>query len=74
MRYRTLGRTGIKVSAYSLGAMMFGTVGNPDHDDSIRIIPRTLVSRPHPTLDMAYRPPALQQPGPRRPAGERSAA
>ncbi len=38
MRYRTLGRTGIKVSPYALGAMMFGAIGNPDHDDSIRII------------------------------------
>ncbi|MFI7067836.1 aldo/keto reductase [Kribbella sp. NPDC050124] len=42
MRYRTLGRTGIKVSPYALGAMMFGAVGNPDHDDSIRIIHRAL--------------------------------
>jgi aryl-alcohol dehydrogenase-like predicted oxidoreductase len=42
MRYRTLGRTGIKVSTYALGAMMFGTVGNPDHDDSIRIIHKAL--------------------------------
>jgi len=33
-----LGRTGIKVSPYALGAMMFGTIGNPDHDDSVRII------------------------------------
>jgi aryl-alcohol dehydrogenase-like predicted oxidoreductase len=34
MRYRTLGRTGIKVSPYALGAMMFGAaIGNPDHDD-----------------------------------------
>jgi aryl-alcohol dehydrogenase-like predicted oxidoreductase len=31
MRYRTLGRTGIKVSPYALGAMMFGAIGNPDH-------------------------------------------
>ncbi|WP_163511106.1 aldo/keto reductase [Fodinicola acaciae] len=38
MRYRVLGGTGIEVSAYCLGAMMFGFVGNPDHDDSIRII------------------------------------
>jgi aryl-alcohol dehydrogenase-like predicted oxidoreductase len=38
MRYRSLGRTGIKVSPYALGAMMFGAIGNPDHDDSIRII------------------------------------
>jgi aryl-alcohol dehydrogenase-like predicted oxidoreductase len=42
MHYRTLGRTGIKVSPYALGAMMFGAVGNPDHDDSIRIIHKAL--------------------------------
>ena len=42
MRYRTLGRTGIKVSPYALGAMMFGAVGNPDHDDSIKIIHKAL--------------------------------
>jgi len=38
MQYRTLGRTGIKVSPYCLGAMMFGGMGNSDHDESIRII------------------------------------
>ncbi|MDR0342733.1 MAG: aldo/keto reductase [Nocardiopsaceae bacterium] len=38
MRMRALGGTGIKVSPYCLGAMMFGGWGNPDHDDSIRII------------------------------------
>jgi aryl-alcohol dehydrogenase-like predicted oxidoreductase len=38
MDYRTLGRTGIKVSPLCLGAMMFGSFGNPDHDDSVRII------------------------------------
>jgi aryl-alcohol dehydrogenase-like predicted oxidoreductase len=42
MRYRTLGRTGIRVSPYALGAMMFGAIGNPDHDDSIRIIRKAL--------------------------------
>jgi aryl-alcohol dehydrogenase-like predicted oxidoreductase len=42
MKYRTLGRTGIKVSPYALGAMMFGAVGNPDHDDSVRIIHKAL--------------------------------
>ena len=42
MKYRTLGRTGIKVSPYALGAMMFGAIGNPDHDDSIRIIHKAL--------------------------------
>jgi len=35
---RTLGGTGIKVSPYCLGAMMFGAWGNPDHEESIRII------------------------------------
>ena len=38
MRMRTLGCTGIKVSPYCLGAMMFGAWGNQDHDDSVRII------------------------------------
>ncbi len=43
MQYRTLGRTGIKVSPYALGAMMFGAgIGNPDHDECIRIIHRAL--------------------------------
>jgi aryl-alcohol dehydrogenase-like predicted oxidoreductase len=30
------------VSPYCLGAMMFGAVGNPDHDDAIRIIHKAL--------------------------------
>jgi aryl-alcohol dehydrogenase-like predicted oxidoreductase len=38
MRYRTLGRTGIEVSALCLGTMMFGSVGNPDHDACVRVI------------------------------------
>jgi aryl-alcohol dehydrogenase-like predicted oxidoreductase len=42
MRYRPLGRTGIKVSPYCLGAMMFGGIGNPDHDECIRIIHKAL--------------------------------
>jgi aryl-alcohol dehydrogenase-like predicted oxidoreductase len=43
MQYRTLGRTGIKVSPYALGALMFATaIGNPDHDDSVRIIHKAL--------------------------------
>jgi aryl-alcohol dehydrogenase-like predicted oxidoreductase len=42
MRYRTIGRTGIQVSPYALGAMMFGVIGNPDHEDSTRIIHRAL--------------------------------
>ena len=42
MQYRTLGRTGIKVSPYCLGAMMFGAAGNADHADAIRIIHKAL--------------------------------
>jgi aryl-alcohol dehydrogenase-like predicted oxidoreductase len=42
MKYRALGRTGIQVSPYCLGTMMFGAWGNPDHDDSIRIIRKAL--------------------------------
>ncbi len=38
MRMRTLGGTGMKVSPYCLGAMMFGAWGNADHADSVRII------------------------------------
>jgi aryl-alcohol dehydrogenase-like predicted oxidoreductase len=38
MDQRILGRTGVSVSKLCLGAMMFGAWGNPDHDDSIRII------------------------------------
>lgn len=39
---RPLGRTGVQVSQLTLGAMMFGAWGNPDHDESIRIIHRAL--------------------------------
>jgi aryl-alcohol dehydrogenase-like predicted oxidoreductase len=42
MQYRTLGRTGIKVSPYCLGAMMFGAMGNPDHEEGIRIVHKAL--------------------------------
>jgi aryl-alcohol dehydrogenase-like predicted oxidoreductase len=42
MEYRPLGRTGVQVSKLCLGTMMFGAWGNPDHDDSIRIIHRAL--------------------------------
>ncbi|ETK34903.1 aldo/keto reductase [Microbispora sp. ATCC PTA-5024] len=38
MRYRVLGGTGIEVSVHCLGAMMFGAVGNPDHDACARIV------------------------------------
>ena len=42
MEYRTLGGTGVSVSPLCLGAMMFGAWGNPDHEDSIRIIHHAL--------------------------------
>ena len=43
MQYRTLGRTGIKVSPYALGTLMFATsVGNSDPADSIRILHKAL--------------------------------
>ncbi|MET8507383.1 aldo/keto reductase [Streptomyces sp. NPDC014779] len=38
MRYRVLGGTGIEVSTYCLGTMMFGAIGNRDHQDCARII------------------------------------
>ncbi len=38
MEQRLLGRTGVSVSQFCLGAMMFGSWGNPDHDESIAII------------------------------------
>jgi aryl-alcohol dehydrogenase-like predicted oxidoreductase len=37
-RYRPLGGTGIEVSSYCLGAMMFGSEGNTDTDECIRMI------------------------------------
>jgi len=42
MPMRTLGDTGMKVSVLCLGAMMFGSWGNSDHDDSINIIHKAL--------------------------------
>jgi aryl-alcohol dehydrogenase-like predicted oxidoreductase len=38
VNHHLLGRTGVSVSQMCLGAMMFGAWGNPDHDESIRII------------------------------------
>ena len=38
MEQRYLGRTGVSVSSLCLGTMMFGAWGEPDHDESIRII------------------------------------
>src|SRR3954466_851361 len=38
MEHRPLGRTGVSVSKFCLGAMMFGAWGNPDHAECVRII------------------------------------
>jgi len=38
MRYVPLGRTGVQVSVLSLGAMMFGSFGNPNHAECIRMV------------------------------------
>lgn len=37
MEYRTLGGTGVKVSHFCLGAMMFGPTGNPDHEECVKL-------------------------------------
>jgi aryl-alcohol dehydrogenase-like predicted oxidoreductase len=42
MQYEVLGRPGVVVSRLCLGSMMFGSWGNPDHDDSCRIIHHAL--------------------------------
>lgn len=42
MQYRTLGRTGIKVSPYALGALNFATQMGNSEDESARIIHRAL--------------------------------
>jgi aryl-alcohol dehydrogenase-like predicted oxidoreductase len=42
VKYRTLGRTGVKVSTLCLGAMMFGAFGNRDHDECVTIIDAAL--------------------------------
>jgi aryl-alcohol dehydrogenase-like predicted oxidoreductase len=38
MKRRILGGTGISVSEFALGTMMFGAMGNTDHDESISMI------------------------------------
>ena len=44
MKYASLGTTGVSVSRYCLGAMMFGQMGNTDHAECIRIIHKALDS------------------------------
>src|SRR5215475_5052211 len=40
MDMRTLGSTGVQVSEYCLGAMMFGQWGNREHEECVRIAHR----------------------------------
>ncbi|MBU3701070.1 MAG: aldo/keto reductase [Acidimicrobiia bacterium] len=42
MQFQVMGTTGVTVSRYCLGAMMFGAMGNTDHAECIRIIDRAL--------------------------------
>lgn len=42
MQYRPLGRTGIRVSPFALGAMMLGRYGNPDRDEAVGMVHRAL--------------------------------
>jgi hypothetical protein len=42
MRYRNLGRTGIKVSPYALGTLMFASQMGNDPDESVRIIRKAI--------------------------------
>ncbi|MGN6218120.1 MAG: aldo/keto reductase [Microbacterium sp.] len=42
MKHRTLGRTGIQVSPFALGAMMFSSFGNSDQQEVDRMVGRAL--------------------------------
>jgi len=42
MEYRILGKTGIRVSVYTLGTMMFGADGNTEESECIRIVKAAL--------------------------------
>ena len=42
MNYRLLGKTGIKVTPFCLGTMMFGKGGNPDHAECIKMVHKSL--------------------------------
>ncbi|MFD4669629.1 aldo/keto reductase [Lentzea sp. NPDC058450] len=52
MHTRPLGRTGIQVSTFTLGTMMFGPYGNSDHDECARIV-HSALDRGINTIDTA---------------------
>ncbi|HUQ57025.1 aldo/keto reductase [Lentzea sp.] len=52
MHTRPLGRTGIQVSTFTLGTMMFGPYGNPDRDECVRIV-HSALDRGITTIDTA---------------------
>jgi hypothetical protein len=57
MKRRILGRTGISVSEFALGTMMFGALANTDHEESIRMI--------HTALEASINFDEIVPPGPR---------
>jgi hypothetical protein len=63
MEMRALGTTGVRVSPLCLGAMMFGSWGNPDHEESVQIVPPGINLNP---ADGGYLPPSLADPRLRR--------
>src|ERR1700726_1747565 len=42
MEYRSLGRTGVRVSPLCFGTMMLGAWGTTDHEECVRIVHRAL--------------------------------
>ncbi|WAZ26146.1 aldo/keto reductase [Streptomyces cinnabarinus] len=44
MQYRTLGRTGVKVSALALGAMNFGRIGRTTQDEATALVDEALAA------------------------------
>lgn len=44
MEIKPLGKTGLRVSRFCLGTMMFGVMGNKDHEDCVRIIHKAVDS------------------------------
>lgn len=42
MEYRFLGKTGVRLSTFSLGTAMFGSWGNPNRDECVTVVRRAL--------------------------------